>query len=334
MGLPALQKTWNISACNRIPYVSLNDTMANLLFGVKEFLKSHGYTVRGSSDGVTGGMDGVDRWDTASKAAIRGASATTPMSWIVLRDQNPRTLGADGVDILFAYQGASDDIARISISSTAEYAVAGTATHRPATPANTECVAAENASLISSATSGDRLWSCWVSSDARAFRVAVARGNIWVGMLWGVEDLASSVISPAQFDPAVWAWGYSSANTGFATVVAGHSTQRGGQARVVVSSIPYIVNVGGTHESLENTSVNYANYNLELQGSQGVPMFPLGCATLNSVGARGKLGDRFDWWTGRTAVGTADGDTYGSLEFIQLGHIVWPWDEITTPVMS
>lgn len=92
MTLPALQKSWLFSTNNRISFVSLNDTMARLLFGIKNFLVGTvGYTVKYSCDGTTGptsANDHTDRWLSFSSCTTRGAAAGNPQSFIVLTDSN------------------------------------------------------------------------------------------------------------------------------------------------------------------------------------------------------------------------------------------------------
>jgi len=72
--------------------VSLNDTMARLLFGIKNFLVGTvGYTVKYSCDGTTGptsANDHTDRWLSFSSCTTRGAAAGNPQSFIVLTDSN------------------------------------------------------------------------------------------------------------------------------------------------------------------------------------------------------------------------------------------------------
>lgn len=85
---------------------------ANLLWHLKAFLKgtigtsdSRGlWTVVGSSDGATAGMDAVDRWtDTYNIAKLVFADSSTARSWIVL--QSPVALG---MYLLLDYSGGSD----------------------------------------------------------------------------------------------------------------------------------------------------------------------------------------------------------------------------------
>lgn len=333
MALPTKQKTWVFSPCNRITFVSLNDTMATYLFGIKTFLKANGYTVKGSCDGTTGAMDAVDRWATKANATTRGANTTTANSWIVLTDAN-------GCNICLSYVGATDDVARLSFSPGGLYVAAGTPAFTPT--ATDEQLFCSGVSLINNTASADRLWSGMVSSDSKLCRFMIARSGVWVGMVWGVELLtpATTLGGAVAFSPAVWGFAYTVANMTIANV-AGASAQysansKGGLARVVISSVPINIQVGGGGEALANSVAGivgrFNDIQPELQGANGYPMAPIVCSS-GTTSAQGKLGNRIDWWTGRSS-GQADGDTYGTLNFIQVGQLAFPWDGTTTPTMT
>jgi len=323
MGAPSKQKTWSIAKCVRIPFVSLNGTMAAFLFGIKQHLKTVGYTVKGSCDGTTGAMDAVDRWATAANATTRGAAAGNAQSWIVLTD-------GQGVNILFTYQGASDDIAKVSFSPTGVFVAAGTPANQPT--ATDEQVVTSAASLIANTASGDRLYSVWASSDAKMFRAAVARGGVWVGKPMWVEEFTPIVEAPMSLTPPVWGGSNAAGNGG----VAGGTTI--GACRPIVSGSPVNSIMQWGLEVFGNNSGLWGNAKPHAQGATGYPTFPLSIGS-NTAGALGKYGDLIDCWLGRTTGGTA-GDDYASLQFIGMtgyaGDIggVWPWDGATTIVMT
>ena len=322
MALPALTKTWVITPNNRITYVSLNDTMARYLFGVKAFLKTNGYTVRGSSDGTTGAMDLVDRWATFANVTTRATAAAAVQSWIVLRDGN-------GVDILLTYQGASDDIARISFSPGQLFVAAGTPTHQP--PATAEQVVSSAVTLIGVSATVDRLWFGWVSSDFKMCRFAIARSGVWLGRSWGIEEVTPQVVSPAVFTPSVW---------GFAmTIGTAYFSTASGVARAVISGTPFSCVVGFGIEVLGNNVVNASTIKPEVQGGAGYLFHPLSVWS-NTTSCRGKLGNVIDWWGGRTDA--EHGSLYGGAkQFIAVASApsvagagsVWPWNGVTTPIL-
>ena len=89
-------------------------------------------------------------------------------------------------------------------------------------------------------------------------------------------------------------------------------------------------------EYLLNSATVFATIKPELQGAEGTPLFPIVVAS-NTAGGRGKLGNLYDWWLGRTAL---DGDVYGTFQLVCLtglagiGTLVWPWDSATPPVVT
>jgi len=82
VALPTLAKSWDFSKVNQSFKESSTFTICDqkLLFAIKEAIKSWtGWTVKGSSDSVTAGMDGVDRWTDYTKLVW-----SSNFSWIVL----------------------------------------------------------------------------------------------------------------------------------------------------------------------------------------------------------------------------------------------------------
>lgn len=326
MALPTIQRTWTYDTNNRITYTSLVQVMRELLFSYKEFLKLNGYTVVGSSDGTSADMAGSDFWVSATNAGIRGASAATVQSWIVLQ-------AANGIRILMTYQGATDDVCRLSFSHNV-YTLAGTPTHQPTTV--DEQILTTTASHIGSETSGDRLWHGWVDSTDTMFRFAVARAGI-SRSCWGVE------VSEDKTDPGsitwdgTWGWHGTSATSGFfgaassinqliLYAAAGVSTK---VARPLVSSTPINCQCFLGVETYGADGTLWMNVQPELQGVLGYPIRPLFLGS-NTTGGRGKLAHLYDWWAGRSTGSNAnDADVYGANQFIQLAGtsgLVWPWD--------
>lgn len=333
MSLPAVAKTWFISPCNRITFVSLNDTMSKFLFGIVTYLISKGWVVKGSCDGTTGAMDGVNRWSSAANATTKGANTTSANSWIVLTD-------AFGYDILISFVGATDDIARISVSFAGDYVAAGTPNQTPTSTTN-EQVIVSGTSLINATGSQDRLWSCWASSDAKSFRIAVARGGVWTGVLWGVEEFTQNSYHASvssMSNSFGWAFGTTSAFLAASNFTAYGQNQRGGYVRAVVSSTIRLCSCSFTTECVGGNGQNAAsdvgqNLAPELQGGTDYPMKRVGIYSI-TASARGKVGNVVDWWVGRSGVGIVDGDTYGSLQFVNMTETVWVWDSTTAVVMS
>jgi hypothetical protein len=323
MALPTVTKTWTISPNNRITFVSLLDTMQRYLFGIKEFLKNTGtYTVKGSCSTAVGAMDGADRWTSSALVTPRATATSASNAWFVLTDGN-------GCDLCLSYVGASDDIARISFSSSGSYVVAGTANNTPT--ATDEIVILSIGSLIGSTASADRVWNGWVSSDKKLCRFNIARSGIWVGQTWGLELVTSSVSGPpAVFTPAVWGFGAAPAINAWANSTAVGFSRISVASVAFTSSNKYMMEIFGSDVSTFN------NVLVEAQGGTGYPVMPLSIGSA-TTGTQGKIGALIDWWAGRSAGTINDGDTYGTLQFLVISILIggmWPWDGTTTPVLT
>jgi len=444
MALPTLVKTWTHSVNNRITFVSLNDTTARLLFGIKNFLvATMGYTVKYTCNGVTGptsAADNTDRWISFSNASTRGTSAATAQSFAVLTDSNPGAFatgtltttanfangetvttgtktytfqtvltnvngnvligataqasllnlasainlgpgagalyansttantfvsgapgvstlvltsltagtvgnatattetatnasfanatltGGSGMDILLTYQGASDDIARISFSPTGLFTPAGTANQQPT--ATDEIVVVSALTLINATASLDRVWHAQASTDKKQFRVNIYRNSV-LTYQFGVEQVTREPNMGASF---VWpsnavGWGtfaVSPASQGSAYASFGVGQQA--QARVNATTVPY----GGIGESQGWNNVTVAQP--ELQAF--TPITPIGYYNNTSSALQGILGYPIDMWGCPVGGNIGQGDTFGSLGFIYLGSRVLPWDGVTTPQIA
>ena len=341
MSLPAKSVAWIYSFNNRITYASLLQVARDLLFLIKQTLKANGYTVKGSSNGTTGGMDGVDRWTTAADAGTRGTTTTTPISWVVLTDGN-------GTDILFAYIGATDDVFRLNVSHAGDYVVAATATHQP-TSANETATGpgwftAAIPSMIGTATSADRVAHIWIAPDATGFRVALFRSAVLL-CAFGVDKHEAATYAPSVVVSAAHGFFFNGAvvaqNFPFdAASTAGTNAQ----FRIVVRT-----SMGGKLasccRSVEAQGYGLASANFmhlgqdfipELQGA-GFQLKRIGICSVSSA-QRGKVGNLRDWWIGRALSGVSDGDTYGSnREFVCIdgeSGVVWPWDGTSTTLGS
>jgi hypothetical protein len=309
--------------------------MANFLFGIATYLVSKGWVVKGSCNGTTGAMDGVNRWTSASTVTTRGASTTNANSWIVLTD-------ASGYDTLLSYVGSTDDVARLSVSFTGDFIAAGTPNQTPTSTTN-EQVVLSGQSLINSTTSQDRLWTCWTSSDSKSFRIAIARAGVWTGCFWGVEEFTPNTFHASVTSMSTsFAWAFQTSGAVFMSATnctAYQQNSRGGYARAVVSSTIRLCTLAFTTECIGGNIVNAVSqlgqdFAPELQGGTDYQLKRVGLySTLTS--ARGKVGNVLDWWIGRTlSAGAVDGDTYGSLQFINVNETVWVWDGTTTPIMT
>jgi len=333
MALPVIQKTWTISSGNRITWVSTANSVNTYLFGMKNFLKANGYTIKGSSNGTTGAMDGVDRWTTVADASTRGAGSGNAQSWVVLTDGNP-------VDILLANQGGvGGNTAVGGMSAGGLFVAAGTPTFQPT--ATDQFI--PTTSITVANTTLDMIWNGWVDSTKKLCRFNMASNGAWNGRTWGVELVDSAISGSTNiFSPAVWIFSTSSnaipngTSCGNARVLSGHLNNNCNTTALCFF----------THEWYGLNSQAFTTIQPPLQGGAGYLMWQLGIAMqangdgLGHIGNfNGKLGRLFDWWAARSDA--PYGSTYGSQTFIAIDGVygaftaggAWPWNS-TTPVMT
>ncbi len=334
MGLPTVTQTWTVSANNRYTFTTVLGAMQNYALSLKNFLKTTmGYTVKGSCTAGTGAMDGVDRWSVSTDVTPRATVAAASQAWFVLTDGN-------GVDFLMAFQGNSDDQFRFSFSPSGVYVAAGTANNQPT--ATDECLMVASTTIVNSTASLDRVWHMWGSADKKMFRASLFRSSTCISFI-GVEKVTSSVLAPATFSPAVWGYCWQTMQLGFFTgslmsAPGGAASGQCGVAKVHTNQDVFL-QLGGGGEMFGNVGGAAGNFfnveKPELQGSQGELLIPLTVCS-NTAAGQGKLGNRIDWWaavTNSNAV-PANGDTFGTLQFMSIGQSVLPWDGVTTPVVS
>lgn len=328
MSLPTPVKTWTYGINNRITYVSLNDAMATLLYGLKTFLVSTmGWTVKYTCDGTTGptsSTDHTDRWASKANCTTRGTLVTNAQAFAVLTDGN-------GCDMLFAYQGTSDDLARIAVSVSGVFLPAATPNQQPTATDQMDCNPATQ-TLISNTTSGDRLWHAMASTDKKLLRVFVYRASVMV-VGFGLELITKE---PAVAANVLWngvvGWGtFNSGTTGPFIVTAGSAIGSGSAAGG--SGVARINNItafcGGSGECM-NGLTGFTVASPELQAA--TVFVPIGYAT-STANVAGKLGQRIDVWTNWSSL-IGQGDTFGTLNFVYFGTLILPWDGASTPVIA
>jgi hypothetical protein len=344
MALPSLTKSWTISANNRYTFATVIGGTGDLMFklaGSTGFLTSTmGFTCKGSCDGTTGAMDGVNRITAANKWATRNNGAAGAQSWIVLTD------GA-GVDWCFSFNSAADDIVRLAHSTGGNYVAAGTPAQQPT--ATDECFDAAAGTWSNATASADRLWNFWASTDKKQFRIVVMRSSALVSIIAG-EEFTSALVSPATLTLVTGGGtkaaikSYYNGSSSQAQINPAYSTSAAGDlARVKAGGADINCQAtigcempGGGVGCQSGTGTFYNAEKPALQGGNGELLFPaqLGSKLLN---ADGKLGTKIDHWIAFTNSSTVPAliDTFGSLQFISFfPGFVWPWDGATTPVSA
>ncbi len=329
---PVLQKSWTIVPNQRIPiasYATLVLQGGRYLRLIADTLLAHGYTCKGSCNGTTGAMDGVNRWTTDAAASVQAANTTTAVSWMVLTDGN-------GCNIVLSFVGATGDIARISFSASGVTAAAGTPTFTP-TSAD-EIVLFTGVSLITNSTTQDRILYVWVDSTAKLMRTCCFSANATANGTWGVE-LVNANRTTIAFSPAVWGFAFIAANLAMTTSLFFASyvvNQNGGQARI--NGTTTSLGCGAEMFANANPQIFAGNVKPELQQGSGIDMFPImiGSATATRQGPCAAL---YDVWTGKFANLTGGcivdvvfpGGRWIEISGSSNGSIVWPWDGTTVP---
>src|SRR5262245_20319881 len=176
MALPVIQKTWRQlltagTPGSRVPFVSVLDTMQQVIFRIKDYLcNSSGattkYTVLWSSSGGTGptnANDHTDRLTSPTAWTPPATAATASQAWVVL-------VGGSGEQILFAFQGATDDVMRVAYSPGGLYTLAATTTNQPTATDEQLVIGGASNSIVNNATSTDRILHLWVRDDGKGFR--------------------------------------------------------------------------------------------------------------------------------------------------------------------
>ncbi len=346
IALPVPETTWTILPCVQVLYTSLAQVCAESIFTIVKRLKAQGYTVKGSCDGVTGAMDGVDRWDVFAKAQVRFNGAAGAQSWFVLTD-------GDGADIVFSFNSATDDQYNFWVSYTGVAIAAGTPAQEPTATDQSRinafytAVSPNNPTIVNEATSLPRRVSVWVRTDRKGFRVAIARNNVWVSKFGKDRHLAATYGAGVTVHP------------GHGFYMAGNGVDTGNSGRIIMSSAAtaantrvqqFLITVRRTDTGSNLSCAKYTR----ITGGVGDPVWQwdtsVGQPSLQggvsyqlrrygiyavAGGSDGDVGRFIDWYLGRHVV-TA-GDTYGTLEWITIDPnfgIIWPWDGVTVPVMS
>lgn len=354
MTAPITSKVWTIGPNKRNAFVSLVDETSWVLYENKVQMVTAGWTVKFSCNGVTGptnGADTTDRWTARANAGVRATIAGAAQSWIVLQN-------ADGVQVLLAFQGATDDIARIAFSPKVGYVLAGTTTFQPT--ATDEVVASSAATIVNATASADRVMTIWTSNDTRNWSFIVFRASAivctvgveqivnlcapfvfgdgasdvpYVGYRYTVLTRTSAVTFPTTISPTS---GLLFGVTGAIARVftAGTSkTIRVGAGEILMC---YEGNAGGGPSNPFLSTVNVSELN------NGAPTMPVVWSSFITAGATGVLGYPIDWWQlvtssistpalGDFSPGYEVGDTPGvssvrSNWFVTLGAgMVRPW---------
>lgn len=331
MPLPTITKVWAqlLTAGipgSRISFTTLLNTMQEFAFRLKDFLcasssASVKYTLLWSASGGVGPTNAADHTDRILNAAAwtpRATVAAASQAWYVLT-------GGQGEQVLITFQGATDDVCRISYSSGGLFVLAGTTNNQPT--ATDELVLLSAVSIVNSpSSSADRILHVWARDDGKGFRCAIFQNSAMAGPLFFVEEFSYGLSGvPNVTVLPVTGGAYATGLLG-ATNLAGSFTpnQSGMLVRTRVSSVNFNCQSGFAMETCNGTTSTPAAFSSpqELHGGTFVP-YPLGIVGL-TTGSKGRLGNMIDMWCVNPS-GLALGDGFGnSYQFVQMFSLLWP----------
>lgn len=337
MALPSLLKTWCISPNNVIvPGATAVDTCKAALLRIKKALigdpsltwlssaPSSAFVVVGSSNGITAGMDGVDRWNSVSD--VVAASGPNPHSWVVLRS----TSIATKFEVLIKCNDTSavyGNPAAILISENAGF-TGGSTTAGPT------ALDQQNAKTSYWLNYGNyqRTYHFWISSDGQCVRFAEMM-NGYVTSFYSFEkcNADADVVASGWSHP----WLVKGASIGSSSLPS---------ANIIQYNEMYqtggIVRAGGVAATFKYTGEGMNNLSAALNNLGDSPnvftgayhLYPMGVASTDAA-FRGRQGTVFDmWWK---PLGMTSGDTFpanlSTKQFVVMGDIVLPWTGTPPP---
>jgi hypothetical protein len=308
-------KKWTISANVRNAYVSLADETSWFLFENKKALiattsqidgvgAKTAWSVIWSCDGATGpanAADHTDRWATKANAATRGAAAGNAQSYIVLQN-------SDGVQLLLAFQGATDDIGRISYSPGGLFTLAGTTTQQPT--ATDEVVITAATTLVNATTSLDRVMSIWCRDDSLGWRVALFRSAAIVNCigLGKVNSLCGGTVFTVPYvgfrlTAMTRATGAAAGPIGGPSATAIGAAGWAGMLARVSTDAPRNIRLGGgeliTSPASGSSTATNQTFTVDkpaLQAGLGSPLLAPIWGGERGANTEGVLGYPVDWW--------------------------------------
>jgi len=325
-GLPTLEKAWQHDVNQLVSGTSREDHHREVLFAVKQSMIGFAlnpWTVAGSNDTVTAGMDAVDRWtdpDTDIKFSTSD-SGTKLRSWIVLQN-------VDGGQLLIDCRrtdnpGGSGNSARdiyIQWSPSGGY-VGGTTTTQPtATDNRTLCSNAWLADINGGATFKVHVLS---TTDGAATIVLFTRNSLctarWI--FTKVVDVAAAWTLPYVADASHAATSTETRAPSYSELFDAETFQgvvsAGGVQLNASLSTWASVNDGVGQRLLVPNSFTGED-----------PFLPIGIVS-TTVGARGRLGRIPDLWFGNAA--TVTGTPFpadNTYQFAQFGDLIVPWNGV------
>lgn len=326
MALPTVQKTWQISANNRLTSDTMNNMWRKMMRAIKNVLigfPTNAPQVVACSDStvVADYWDGVDRWD--SDTDIVWALAGNPHSWIVLER-------IDGAQIVLDCNETSWNQAFVGFSPGGLY-TGGDNTTRPT--ATDECNSTQWSQTgiatdywcfaYTSNYDGDAVIHGWCSTDGLIQRIAIFRDGYNLG-LWRFEvmqDAPTGLLKPIFASLRINTSSPPSFAGDITTPSAMHDHQQG---QFYANSL--IANIyTSTFDDPEWPSNDYGQTPNQIDGT--LPLTELSLVS-STVGARGWKGSCIDVWL-TSYVSVQNGATFPAnpltRNFVCVGALVLPW---------
>lgn len=331
MATTQLTKNWTITANYRITFVSLNDCMSDWLYQNKVAMVAAGWSVIFTCNGTTGPTgsgDTTDRWTSKAACTTRATVDAAAQSYAVLQN-------ADGVQVLLDYQGASDDICRLSCSYGGLFTLAGTSTNRPT--ATDELIFSAANTIINATASADRVISIGCTNES--WWIALFRAGSFINHI-GLEKIDSACPSAVFAKPYVGFRFTSNTRqygpaTGTATgippnVAVGSAGCFGPVARVFTAGANRNNRLGGGGINVNGVVANQVNpqsndnggvMNTDqpaLQNLAAMPLLPIYWTGEQGANLDGLIGSPIDFWQPFSTNSTtkpATGDMFGALEY-------------------
>ena len=332
MSLPTVTRSWQFAVNQSFAMSGLAQTRAilralkNQLIGAGGLTWTDGsgatitpagaWTVVGSSDSSTAGLDGVDRWAADSNLVWNAGGSAH--SWIVLQQAGISTT----FQMLIALDVSSGAGTSLSIVVSHNAFTGGSVTANPtATGSNTVI----GATTYGVGTAGTLRLHVMRSADGQGTRIVFATGGIVTG-LW-IFDKMGQVTSGVGQPYAAWAVGSTDGVTP-ASTAANHSTTANCRG-FGVSALSSFMTCEGW-----GAGPSYAQVGGPSNFTAASPMLPIQLWS-TTASNRGRVGTLVDAWFGLSTnpTGTAYPDTGTTRQFVQHGVFITPWNR-TTPAMA
>lgn len=321
MAIPTLDKTWQFNVNQVVPQGTGGNTWRRMMRLIKNSLIGFGsspWTVRGSSNSVSGAMDTTDRW-SADTDLVWSSAGGVAHSWIVLR----QTGIATNYELLIDLTAASSftNSCQRYISPSAGF-TGGSNTTRP-TATDEIQLPASSQSFGPTSADGTFIIHAMQSTDGQCTYVFLMTLNYVCAILmfFKPKNPVSGWTNPSA---GMWEteniYNSSTAND-CADASIFQSTTPSLRGRGVSTMDIFLTTEGYNGQTLSTYFTTPNDFNGQY------PMLPVGVASVTTSN-RGRHGQVFDLWAGNFSP-IFTGYTYPSdtsRQFCQFGIFIVPWN--------